>query len=182
MDKTNLVYLIGMPGVGKYTIARELERQYGFRICDNHLINNPIFSLLGKVSHIPDFAWEYVDRIRAVVFEFIKRMRGSYVLTNCLYDTNDDLQIYKQVLSLSEARNSNFVPVLLVVEPEEHRRRIMQEGRRLRYKSTDPKLINLGVKLLQIEHPNLLQLDITYMEPEAVAKVIMWRIGKGIST
>ncbi len=33
-----IIYLIGKPGTGKYTIAKELE-QFGFIICDNQLMS-----------------------------------------------------------------------------------------------------------------------------------------------
>ncbi|MEY4463771.1 MAG: hypothetical protein RLZZ81_742 [Pseudomonadota bacterium] len=43
---TTIIYLIGKPGTGKYTIAKELVESV-YIICDNQLINNPIFALLG---------------------------------------------------------------------------------------------------------------------------------------
>lgn len=43
---TTIIYLTGKPGVGKYTIAKELAANHGFIVCDNQLINNPIFELL----------------------------------------------------------------------------------------------------------------------------------------
>ena len=57
MKKTFIIYLIGKPGVGKYTIAKELET-YEYIICDNQLINNSIFSLLqyDGFKEIPSFA------------------------------------------------------------------------------------------------------------------------------
>ncbi|HJD60261.1 MAG TPA: hypothetical protein LFW20_06440 [Rickettsia endosymbiont of Omalisus fontisbellaquei] len=42
---TTIIYLIGKPGTGKYTIAKELSKS-GYVICDNQLINKPIFALL----------------------------------------------------------------------------------------------------------------------------------------
>ena len=45
-NNTNIIYLTGKPGVGKYTIAKELAANHGFIVCDNQLINNPIFELL----------------------------------------------------------------------------------------------------------------------------------------
>lgn len=40
-------------------------------MCDNQLINNPIFELLAYDGYakIPDFAWDTIARIRAAVFE-----------------------------------------------------------------------------------------------------------------
>ena len=71
---TLIIYLIGRSGSGKYTIAKYFEK-YGFKIVDNHLINNPIFSLLDldSVTPIPDFAWETISRIRASIFDFMSK-------------------------------------------------------------------------------------------------------------
>lgn len=40
-QNTTIIYLTGKPGVGKYTIAKELASRHGFIVCDNQLINNP---------------------------------------------------------------------------------------------------------------------------------------------
>jgi len=40
-----VLYLIGFAGTGKLTIAQVLE-PLGFKIIDNHLINDPIFKAL----------------------------------------------------------------------------------------------------------------------------------------
>ena len=42
---TKIIYIIGKPGTGKYTIAQEFAK-LGFVICDNQLVNNPVFTLL----------------------------------------------------------------------------------------------------------------------------------------
>ncbi len=72
---TVLIYLTGKPGVGKYTIAKELAAKHGFVTCDNQLINNPIFELLqfDGFSKIPDFAWDSIVRIRSEIFNFLSK-------------------------------------------------------------------------------------------------------------
>jgi adenylylsulfate kinase-like enzyme len=66
-----VVYLIGVPAVGKYTIAREISRLTGARLVDNQLINLPVFSVLGydgKDSFpFPRGAWKHIETIREVV-------------------------------------------------------------------------------------------------------------------
>ncbi|SPM44701.1 Uncharacterised protein [Orientia tsutsugamushi] len=42
---TTIIYLTGKPWVDKYSIAKELAAKYGFIVCYNQLINNPIFEL-----------------------------------------------------------------------------------------------------------------------------------------
>ncbi len=73
--KTTLIYLTGKAGIGKYTIAKELAKSHGFIICDNQLINNPIFELLqyDGYAQIPEFAWDFIARIRDEIFEFLKK-------------------------------------------------------------------------------------------------------------
>lgn len=46
MTRPVTLYLIGFAGTGEYTIAKEIAN-HGYKVVDNHLINNPIFSLLG---------------------------------------------------------------------------------------------------------------------------------------
>ncbi|MCC8418982.1 MAG: hypothetical protein LN590_05450 [Rickettsia endosymbiont of Glossina mortisans submortisans] len=95
---TTIIYLIGKPGTGKYTIAKELSKS-GYVICDNQLINNPIFALLqyDGFKKIPEFAWDTIRRIRDNVFEFImKEPFNNYILTNVLEDNQGDHKLFKQ--------------------------------------------------------------------------------------
>ncbi|MGV2432921.1 MAG UNVERIFIED_CONTAM: hypothetical protein LVQ98_06460 [Rickettsiaceae bacterium] len=104
-NKTCIIYLTGKPGIGKYTIAKDLAANYGFIVCDNQLINNPIFELLqyDGYAKIPDFAWESISRIRAEVFDFLSQNHtNSYVLTNCLANTQEDRELYEQVKQMAE--------------------------------------------------------------------------------
>lgn len=80
---TKIIYLIGKPGVGKYTIAKKLAENYGFVVCDNQLINNPIFELLQYDGYgdVPEFAWDNIARIRKEVLDFLsKEQKHNYIL------------------------------------------------------------------------------------------------------
>lgn len=94
---TTIIYLIGKPGTGKYTIAKELAKN-GYIICDNQLINNPIFALLqyDGFKDIPEFAWEIIGKIRTNIFDFITREpSNNYVLTNVLGEIERDHKLFK---------------------------------------------------------------------------------------
>jgi hypothetical protein len=175
MENTYIIYLIGKPGVGKYTIAQALSNK-GFKVCDNHLINNPIFALLTKSDNtpIPDIAWEAIIDIRNAILKFIaNEPNNSYVLTNCLYDNEEDKAIYNSVKQTASKRRSIFIPVKLLVSPTEHLNRVTQPERRIRFKCTDPSNAYDATPLLHIMHPNLLQLDISELTAIQAAEQII---------
>ena len=55
-----VVYLLGPYGVGKLTIAKELCAETAAILVDNHLINNPILSVIGAdgVTPLPAQTWD----------------------------------------------------------------------------------------------------------------------------
>jgi hypothetical protein len=84
----NIVHLIGSPGVGKLTIARKIIRQRpDFVLADNHLINNPVFSVVkadGKTP-LPAEIWAKTSQIRAIVLDTMATLSPShlsFVMTN----------------------------------------------------------------------------------------------------
>jgi tRNA uridine 5-carbamoylmethylation protein Kti12 len=173
---TTLIYLTGKPGVGKYTIAKELAANHGFIVCDNQLINNPIFELLqlSTDTKIPKFAWDAIDGIRQSVLMFLeKEMTKNYVLTNNLYDHVDDYRWYQDVANTASKRGSLFIPVRFVIGQDEHLKRIQSCHRRDRWKSTDVKHVYDDTPLLPINHPNFFQLNVTTLKPDDASKAIM---------
>lgn len=68
---SHLYYLVGPPGCGKRTVGQALSRLTGAALLDNHLANDPVFTAFGLdgVRPVPDHAWPFVARIRAVLHE-----------------------------------------------------------------------------------------------------------------
>lgn len=64
-----MFYLVGMPAVGKYTIAKELAGLTGARLVDNHSIANVIFNLfeLDGVTPLPEGIFGPVGKVRQAV-------------------------------------------------------------------------------------------------------------------
>ncbi len=174
-SNTTIVYLTGKPGIGKYTIAKALVRDCGFILCDNQLINNPIFELLQNDGYakIPNFAWDSIGRIRTEIFDFLTKIRqNNYVLTNNLYEDDGDRSLYEQVKKMAETRCSLFAPVRLLINQDKHLKRITNPNRRERWKSIDPQDVYDKTPLLAINHPNLLELDVNNLSAERAAKEI----------
>lgn len=174
--KSVIIYITGKPGMGKYTIAKELAKDYGYIVCDNQLINNPVFELLqyDGFAKIPDFAWDAIGKIRSEIFEFLAKIpTGNYVLTNNLFEDVGDKSLYEQVKNVAQLRGSIFIPVKLMIDPGEHVKRITSPARRLRWKSIDPQDVYDQTPILAFEHPNLLKLDVTNLSAEQAASMII---------
>jgi RimJ/RimL family protein N-acetyltransferase len=176
-NRTTIIYLTGKPGVGKYTIAKELAKNNDFIICDNQLINNPIFELLqyDGYTNIPEFAWDSIRVIRTEVLAFLsKKHDKSYVLTNNLAENEKDRGIYEEVRHMAEKRGSLFIPVRLLVSKDEHLKRLTLLMRRERWKSIDPiHAEGDDSGLLKIDHPNFLELEISNLSAVDAADKIM---------
>ena len=68
-----MVYIVGPPGVGKYTIGRLLAEQLGCRLVDNHYWCNVIFSLVKEdgITPLPKGIWPLVGQVRSAVLKTI---------------------------------------------------------------------------------------------------------------
>lgn len=179
--QTTIIYITCKPGFGKYTIAKELAKNHGFIVCDNQLINNSIFELLqyDGFTKIPEFAWDSIASIRTEIFEFLtKETANNYVLTNNLYEYEGDRNLYEEVKQMAEARGSFFIPVKLLINQEEHLKRVTDLKRRQRLKSIDPQEVYDEVPLLSIIHHNLLEIDVSNLSSQEAAEAIMNHINK----
>ncbi len=176
-----IVYLIGYPGVGKLTIAKALCQLTGAKLVDNHMANNPIFSIIGadRIVAIPEAAWDRVKAVRDVLFDTILHVAPrtfSYVLTNVLLHDEGDSALFQQVRSLAAQRGSLFVPVVLHCEKQEHLKRVAAPDRAEHYKDAQPwRLEKLIAErpLLPIVHPHLLDLETTFLSPQQAANAIL---------
>jgi hypothetical protein len=188
--KNTILYLIGYGGTGKYTIAREIAALTDAVVVDNHLINNPVFSVVGAdgIRLLPAGVWQKIEGIRQIVLDSIAELaqpETSFIFTNELYEGKVmDRRFYEGVATLAAQRKALFVPVILRCEPEELYRRVASPERALRFKlrNVEHTRENLRTyKLLHVEHLNCLELDITNLSPMEVAQAIIAHVEKRAS-
>lgn len=178
MSSTTTLYLIGFAGTGKYTIAQEIAK-HGYKIVDNHLINNPIFSLLDLdgVAPIPENAWTFVRKIRHIILDFVSQdLCSNYIFTNELLEHENDWKIYNLVKETAEKRGSLFVPLKLILSLDEHKKRVTNLDRKARLKTTNPAEVHMEKKMITIDHPHLLEIDVTHLSPLQAANKILYYI------
>tara|TARA_Y100001001_G_scaffold95649_1_gene93347 strand:+ start:783 stop:1352 length:570 start_codon:yes stop_codon:yes gene_type:complete len=180
--RNTVIYIIGLVGVGKYTIAKELETLGDFRVIGNHLINNVIFPVARKdgITPLPQEVWSYTKKIRDVFLEAFQNIRvkdANFVFTNALADNDKgDMEIYESVRCAAENSGASFFPVRVLVDKEENRKRIMSVERELRFKQTsDNQLDKLyeEVEILKTGHKNEYSLDVTKLSAAEAAQQIL---------
>jgi hypothetical protein len=184
-----IIYLIGYGGTGKYTIAKEIAALTGAVVVDNHLINNPVFSVVGAdgIKLLPKGVWEKIGGIRQIVLDTIEELaqpEASFIFTNELYEgKSPDRPLYEKIAALAARRNALFVPVILRCEPEELYRRVASPERAARFKLRNIEHTRENVsayQLLRVEHPNCLELDNTNLSPAEAAQAIITHVeGRG---
>lgn len=178
--RSAVIYLIGYPGVGKLTVAKQLAALIDARLMDNHLVNNVIFSLIDTYGStpIPEAVWDEVKRVRDAAFRVIANHTDparSFILTNVLLNEPSDRMLFAQVERLANDRRSVFVPVVLHCDPDENMKRLVQPDRKVALKETDvvtARRRRISQPLLPFESPYRLVLDITRLAPLEAAQQI----------
>jgi hypothetical protein len=188
--KNTIIYLIGYGGTGKYTIAKEIAALTGAVVVDNHLINNPVFSVVEAdgIRLLPAGVWQKIEGIRRIVLDTIAEMaqpEASFIFTNELYEEKSaDRRLFEDIATLATNRKALFVPVILRCEPEEVYRRVASSERAERFKLRNVEHTRENIrsyKLLRVEHPNCLELEVTHLSPIQAAQAIIVHMEKRAS-
>lgn len=185
LDNT-LVVLIGFAGTGKYTVGRLLAERTGARLVHNHLINNPVFTVVGAdgVRPLPAPVWDKVGAIRRLVYEAIRELAPpglSFIFTLELRERDPAAhRAFRDLEELAAARRALLVPVRLLCEVEELCRRVADPARVAMLKDISPD--NARKKfaehtVLDPRHENTRTFDVTAKTPEESAAAVLGEIG-----
>ncbi len=184
MIENVIVYLFGYAGTGKYTVAKALEARAPFTLVHNHLINNPIFSVVrvDGATPMPDGVWAEVDKVRAAVLSAITHLApktANFIFTNELLETAEDMAVFDDIAALARTRGARLLPVRLSCADAVHAMRIDAPERAAMFKETSVANVlarKRAMPVLTPNHPNLFELDITDVTPAAAAEMIENRI------
>jgi hypothetical protein len=142
--KNVIVYLVGPPGVGKYTVGKLIAERLSAKLLDNHFWCNPIFEVAEPDgTPLPAGVWDRANDVLSAVLETVALFgpaERSYVFTHAVWDVGGhplDWVIAGQILWVAERRRASLLVVRLACGEEQLRERISSEERRQRFKTTD---------------------------------------------
>lgn len=186
--ENTLIYLIGFPGAGKFTVAHELQKLIPAVIVDNHLILNPVFTVIepdGKTP-LPAKVWENAWKIRHIVLDTIRELakpRSNFIFTNALVEgSTEDQQLFGEIETLAKERGAKLFPVRLLVSADTLCERVTSPERKERYKTTDPVATREAACTYTLLKPPEGGLDIetTNLSPLEAAKLIVEGLERSI--
>ncbi|KAH8883527.1 hypothetical protein GQ53DRAFT_429979 [Thozetella sp. PMI_491] len=179
------IYINGFPGVGKLTIAKELESLIpDSKIYHNHLIIDPIAPLISRNS--PDYV-SIRTGLRRHILDIIstaeETKHTTWIFTDCRTADSVGAEAAGDYKTASHQRGVPFISVVLICDVEENAQRM---AGRVRGVETSTKLADLDVlrtirkemQLYTFGEPDELQLDVTQLTAAEAARHILEHIAK----
>ena len=176
--KNVIVYLVGPPGVGKYTVGQLVAERLPAKLLDNHFWANPILEVVEpEGSPLPAGVWDRTNDVLSAVLETVARFGPAgrnYVFTHAVSDPGGhplDWIIAGKILWAAERRRASLLVVRLACGEAQLRERISREERRSRFKTTDAEQASSLAALapFPIDHDWILDLDTTGLSPAGTA-------------
>ena len=178
--KNAVFYLIGPPGVGKYTVGEIIAERTAAKLVDNHYSITPIFGLIEQDGRapLPAQLWQQVGKVRSAVIETIAMFsprEWNFVFTHAASDDPSDAGTCREILAAAERRGAKVMVARLTCAPDELARRVLSPERRFRMKEMDPEAAraNAIAPLFDPGHANIVDIDTTAMTPSQVANIVI---------
>lgn len=168
-----LLFIYGAPGVGKLTVANEIEKLTGYKNFHNQLT----IDMLG-----PIFEWgsrpfiELINKIREDIIETAAREGTPGIIFTFVYD-GDEGSWVKKIVGLVEKHQGEVCFIQLIASKEALLERVANASRHRYRKIKDPKklekLMNEHDFSHTVEHGNHISIDNTKKSPSEVANMII---------
>lgn len=173
-----LIFLHGMPGVGKFTVARQLGKLTGFKLFHNHLTVDLVGSVFAFGSQ--QFV-ELRERIWLEVFSQAAEAGLDGLIFTFAYDRSVSSGFIENVRNVLGTSGGEVLFVELTCTPEELERRITDRSRQRFGKLTSLdqfRQLNKGGSFIDPGIPaERLVLDTTHLNPSVTAATIVRELG-----
>ena len=164
-----LIHINSWPGAGKKTIGELLASRLQARFVHNH----HLLDLVEACCDRSDPQWQVLyDRVREAAYECLacRTADEPLVMTNAM--AKDEVALWSQVCDLARRRSAVLVPIVLTLDPEENRKRLLDPRRGGAKLKSAQVLDSLRAKhelLVPTDIATTLVLDVSSLSPEVAA-------------
>lgn len=179
MKRNQVVLIYGLPASGKYTVAKEIQKQCGGILLDNHYFFD---MFIGMTENTDEEWYKYASYVGAVRRAFLnvlqhfytKERNTRYIFTAALLREE---RLPARLRKFAQSINADFIPIELKVRPEVLLARCDTKARRERKKLHDKNRYNDLLKqwlpsAFHSRHPNKLILDSSELSLEETVEQI----------
>lgn len=186
INKTNnkedfkVIVIYGAPAVGKFTVAKELQKSINFKVFHNHSVKDIVWEFFERGTHSSDVLFE------EIIFSFFKQIADNHtntILTNT-HSANfvsstglTNIGLYKKIEKIIKKKGGKMFYIQLISSPEIILKRTVHFHRKKYKKLTDDKIMNQVLKEKDWVTPanlkNQVIIDNTKLSPKKVVDIII---------
>ena len=180
--RNTIIYLLGPPGVGKYTVGKLISEQTGARLLHNHYWSNIILNLVHQdgITPLPLEVWARTEEVRRAVFSTVENLSPpdwSFVITHAAAGEPDDIDhaIISDVSRLAASRGARLCSFSLKCSREELVERVQSPERATMMKDRNPETAHEHALLSPLD-PGIghhVAIDTSGLDAETVADRII---------
>ena len=170
-----LVYIYGLPAVGKLTVAEKLSEITGIPLFHNHLSRDIVKDIYGDNlgSH-----YDLVDSIRTEVLTYCAKNNTDLIFTYVYAGREDDANV-QHFMRCIEDNGGKVHFIELIAEKEDLINRVDSESRKRFKKLTDRKImqeITNDIKKYHIPYVDAITINTSKLTANESAKLIAEKI------
>ena len=170
-----LIFIYGIPAVGKLTVAEKLSYITGIPVFHNHLSRDLVGDIYGSDLMAN---YELVDSIRADVLTYCAKNNTDLIFTYVYGGEEDDVKV-QRFTKCVEDNGGEVHFVELLADEEELINRVDNESRKRFKKLTDRNVIQELTKDLDkfhIPYVNSITINTSELTPDESAKLLAEKI------
>jgi predicted kinase len=179
-----IVVVLGYPGTGKFTVAKELVSDLNnigrsTRLVHSHAAANVVFDLIPEAdgkTPLPIGIFRHVRDINLTVIRTIEELSPpgwTFVFTHHLLDTPEDVSHLGRLEALAHSRGSAFVVVVLTCAQDALLARVIDPDRRSSNKLIDPSIAVRIIEKGMLTPNRAISIDTTARDPRDIAQLIL---------
>ena len=170
----NLVFLYGPPATGKFTVAKELEKQTGYKLFHNHLTLDLARNILPEFD---ERLFELTRKLRLDVFEAAAKYDKNLIFTYVYTGQELENDFINATIKLIRKYGSNVYFVQFTAPLGVILSRVSQESRKQFRKLVDEQELKMQMQQYDIDMSipvdGILKIDTSVLLPtESAQKII----------